>query len=69
MDWTKLLNGVLNQIIRRFTNMAINKGIDHFAGGGKSPKDMTPEEREQARQARDTAQRVKQVRKVTRRLF
>jgi hypothetical protein len=69
MNWTKLLNGVLNQIIRRFTNIAVSKGIDHFAGPGKSPKDMTPEERQQAQAGRDMAQRAKQVRKATRRLF
>lgn len=69
MNWTKLLNGVLNQILRRFTNIAINKGIDHFAGSGKNPKDMTPEERQQAQAGRDMAQRAKQVRKATRRLF
>lgn len=69
MNWTKLLNGVLNQILRRFTNIAINKGIDHFAGPGKNPKDMTPEERQQAQAGRDMAQRAKQVRKATRRLF
>lgn len=69
MDWTKLLNGVLNQFLRRFMNTAINKGIDHFAGGGKTPKEMTPQERAQAGQAREMAQRVKQVRKATRRLF
>lgn len=69
MDWTRLLNGLLNQFLRRFMNTAINKGIDHFAGGGKPAKEMTPEEREQARQGREMAQRVKQVRKATRRLF
>jgi hypothetical protein len=69
MDWTRLLNGVLNQFLRRFMNTAINRGIDHFAGGGKDPKDMTPAEREQAKAGRDLAQRAKQVRKATRRLF
>lgn len=69
MDWTKLLSGLLNQFLRRFMNTAINKGINHFAGGGKNPKGMTPQEREQANAGRDMAQRVKQVRKATRRLF
>jgi hypothetical protein len=62
------VNQLLNMIFRMFLNRGINAGIDRVAGSGKSPKDMTPEERRQAREARQTAKRAKQAIRAARRI-
>lgn len=68
MDWSRLLNGVLNQLLRRFLGRAINTGIDYAARRGKDMADMTPDEREQARSTKQLAQRARKISRLTRRL-
>jgi hypothetical protein len=68
MDWSRLLNGVLNQLLRRFLGRTINTGIDYAARRGKDVADMTPDEREQARSAKQLAQRARKISRLTRRL-
>jgi hypothetical protein len=64
MDFGRLLQMVLNMVLRR----SINTAIRHTAAKGKAPKDMTPAERDQARQARALAKRARQAARITRRL-
>ena len=57
----RFLQSMINMFMRRFMNTAISKGIDYVAGGGKSREDMTPAERDQAKQARQMSKRARQV--------
>jgi hypothetical protein len=63
------LNGLFNMLAKRFIRQAVDTGIDYAARRGKPEAEMTPEEREQAKKARNLAQRAKEVSNVTRRLW
>ena len=63
------LNRLLNMLTRMFVRSATDAGIDYAARKGKPEAEMTPEERAQARRARDIARRAKDMQKVTRRLW
>lgn len=64
----RLLTQLLNQFMRRFMGQAINKGIDHFASGGKAKVDQSPEDRARVQSGKDLANRAKQVQKILRKL-
>ncbi|MFZ1470221.1 MAG: hypothetical protein WAT09_14755 [Paracoccaceae bacterium] len=49
-------------------NKGINAGVRHLATKGKDPKDLTPDDRAQAKQAQDLAARARQLAKIGRRL-
>jgi hypothetical protein len=63
------LNGLFNMLTKMFVRHAVDAGVDYAARRGKPESEMTPEEREQAKRARDLAARAKEVQKVTRRLW
>ncbi len=63
------LNGLFSMLTKMFIRSAVDAGVNHFAQRGKPEAEMTPEEKEQAKRARDLAGRAKQVQKVTRRLW
>lgn len=63
------LNGLFNMLARMFVRSAVDAGVDYAARRGKPEADMTPEEREQTKTARDLAQRAREVSRVTRRLW
>ena len=58
----------LMQIMRMFMRKGMNAGIKHVANRGKSPKEMSPEERSQAKGAQDMAKRAKQMARLSRRI-
>ncbi|WP_102110077.1 hypothetical protein [Oceaniglobus roseus] len=62
------MNQLVNMIVRMFLNKGINAGIDRMSGGRKPTRDMTPEERAQARAGRQNAKRAKQALRVVRRI-
>ena len=64
----RFLTQILNMVMRQLVNRGINAGIDHLSRRGKAPQQMTPEEREQARKARDLAQKAQKAARLTRRL-
>jgi hypothetical protein len=69
MDLNRLIQMIVNQLLRRLINRGIDAGINKVAGKPAAAKtDMTPEERRQARAAKDVARRAKQAMKLTRRL-
>ena len=68
MDLNRLLQQLMNMFLRRAVNKGINMGVDYAARRGKAPAEMTPEERAQAKSARDLAKRARQVSRITRRL-
>lgn len=64
----RMIQMILNKLLGRLVNTAINKGVDYAARGGKSPEQMTPEERQQARAGKEMAKRARQAAKLTRRI-
>lgn len=64
----RLLSQLLNQFMRMFMGKAIDKGINHFAGGGKAANEQTPEERARVKSGKDLAGRAQQVQKILRKL-
>ena len=64
----RLIQMILNRLLGRLINKGINTGINHFARGGKPADQMTPVEREQARDAQQTAKRARQAANLARRL-
>ena len=64
----RFLSQIMNMVLRKFMNKGINAGIKHAASRGKSPKDMTPAEREQAKRAQDLAGKARQMAKIGRRM-
>jgi hypothetical protein len=68
MDLSRLISQLTNMFLRRAMNKGINEGIKYASRRGKTPDEMTPAEREQARKAQDLAKRARQVSKITRRL-
>ncbi len=63
------LNGLFNMLAKMFIRNAMDVGVDYAARRGKPDAEMTPEDREQAKTARDLAVRAKDVSKLTRRLW
>lgn len=63
------LNGLFNMLTRMFVRSAVDAGVDYAARRGKPEAQMTPEEREQAKNGRELALRAKEISKVTRRLW
>ena len=68
MDWMRLLSPVLKMFGRAAADAALRHGPDLIAGKGKSPAEMTPEERRQARAGRDLVKRARKAARATRRL-
>ncbi len=69
MNLNQLINMVMSIFMKKIVNMAVNKGVDYAARRGKPEAEMTEAERAQAQSARDMADRTKQIRNATRRLF
>lgn len=65
----RIIQMILNKLLGRLVNTAVNKGVDYAARRGKSPDQMTPEELEQARAGKEMAKRAKQAARMGRRLF
>jgi ribonuclease PH len=63
------LNGLFNMLTKMVVRSAVDVGVDYAARKGKPESEMTPEEKEQAKRARDLAGRTKEIQKVTRRLW
>ncbi len=63
------LNGLFNMLTKMLVRSAVDAGVDYAARKGKPDAELTPEEREQAKRARDLAGRAKEIQKVTRRLW
>jgi len=74
MDFGKLIQMVVNLVVRRLLHIGVNKGIDLLASKGKpaapaAPDEpMTPAEEQAAKQARKAAKRARQAAQITRRL-
>ena len=58
MNANGIINMITRMIFRKVMNKGVNAGIDKAFGKGKKPQDMTPEERQQARQGKQNARRA-----------
>ena len=65
----RMIQMMLNRVLRLFMNKAIDGGISYVARRGKSPGEMTDSEREQARAGKDLAKRARKMSRASRRLF
>ena len=65
MDWNRLFS----MLSKMFIRTAVNKGISFAARRGKDPKDMTPEERKQAQNARQMADKAQKAARLGRRFL
>lgn len=63
------LNGLWKTLTRMLLRSAMDAGVDYAARRGKPEAEMTPEERQQAKQARDLAARARRFQDITRRLW
>jgi hypothetical protein len=63
------MNRLIGMLTRMFIRSATDAGIDYAARKGKPEAEMTPEERKQARAAKDMANRLRQTSRLTRRFF
>ncbi|WP_457646168.1 hypothetical protein [Profundibacter sp.] len=61
-------NRIINMLLRMFMRKAVNKGIDMAARRGKSPAEMTVEERAQAQKAKQTAGKAQKLARLARRM-
>ena len=62
-------NRIIKMLMPIFMRKAVNTGIDVAANRGKSREDMTPEEREQAGRAKQTAKKAKDLARLARRMI
>ena len=62
------VNRAVQMLLRMLMRPLINHGINFLARRGKAETDMTPEEKLQARDAKDLARRAQEAAKLTRRL-
>lgn len=63
------MDRLIQMILNRLMGQLINKGITHVANKGKTPAQMTPEERQQAHLARQAGRRVSQAARIARRFI
>ncbi len=68
MDLGRIVTMIVNIVMRRAVNAGINKGINHFAGKGKSDAPMTAAEKAQAAKGRDMTKRARQAARLTRKI-
>lgn len=64
-----MLNMIMNMLFRRVINTGITKGINHFANKGKPAGDTTPQDKAQAKQARELGKRARQASRIGKRLL
>lgn len=68
MNANQLINMIIRIVSRRLLRGGINAGIDYAARGGQPAAEMSPEQRQQARQGKQAARRARQAAKLSRRV-
>jgi hypothetical protein len=62
-------NRLINMLTRMFIRSATDAGIDAMTRSGKAASELTPEERQQAKAAKATAQKFRRMTRLGRRFF
>ena len=68
MDISRLLQMIVNIFLRKIISKGIDTGITMAANRGKSPDEMTPQDREQARKARDLGKNARKLSSLARKI-
>jgi hypothetical protein len=68
MDLARLLQMIGNMVMRALMQLGLRRGVDVWAGKGKAAAEMTPAEKQAAKQARKAIKRARQAARITRRL-
>lgn len=68
MDLGKLLQMLGNMVLRALMRAGLRWGTDRLAGRGKPADQMSPAERQAAKQTRKAIKRARQAARITRRL-
>ena len=68
MDISRLLQMIVNTFLRKIISKGIDTGITMAANRGKSPDEMTPQDREQARKARDLGKNARKLSSLARKI-
>lgn len=63
------VNRLITMLTRMFVRTAVDTSIDFAARRGKPEAEMTPEERKQAKSARELAQRAQKAARLGRRFL
>lgn len=64
----RMIQMIINAVIRQLVNRGVKTGIDYAARGGKPANQMTPEERAQTQDAKALANRARQAANLARKL-
>ncbi len=68
MNINQMIKMFSRLFMRKIMNKGINSGIDYAARRGKDRDEMTPDEKQRARSARDIAKKAKKSARLLRRL-
>ena len=65
----RIFQMILHRLLGQVINRGISAGIKHVASHGKTPAEMTPDERQQTHQAKKAAQNAKRAANVARKMM
>jgi len=68
MNIERLISMILRQFTRRLVSRGVDAGIDLAARRGRDRTEMTPDERDRARNVKQTAKRARQASRLLRRM-
>ncbi len=68
MTLDRIVNMVVNVVMRRLINAGINRGVGLFSRRGKAAAPVIPAGEKHRQEAREAARRARQAAKITRRL-
>ncbi|NBZ87610.1 hypothetical protein [Stagnihabitans tardus] len=63
------MDAILRMIFNRLIGLVMSRGIDHLARGGRDPSQMSREERQQYRAAKQNGRRARQAASIARRFL
>ena len=64
----RIIQMIINAVLRQLVNRGVKSGIDYAARGGKPASQMTPDERAPTQDAKALAKRARQAANLARKL-
>ena len=64
----RIIQMIINAVLRQLVNRGVKSGIDYASRGGKPVSQMTPDERAQTLDAKALAKRARQAANLARKL-
>ena len=68
MDPNRMINMVINTVMRRLINLGVSKGFDMASGKGPTAEPLTPEQKTQAKAGQEMSKKARQGAKLARRI-